>query len=195
MSDPVNEHGIGLDANNNIVTFTPGPGVGITITNSVVYEAISHTHNAAPGGTLSVFSFFDLQTFATYLFKGNIDGNTFIATISTAKGTHYVLTISDLTKFKDFFFYVVDANTQQNGLKSYNSFNKAHNLDVKYFTHQTNPKIKESDNNNENVLKEFLNFMDEANMGISLFETDATFQNFAKVSLKGNGTIKRDNCK
>ncbi|EPR74062.1 hypothetical protein ADIWIN_0871 [Winogradskyella psychrotolerans RS-3] len=71
----------------------------------------------------------------------------------------------------------------------------------KYFDPKFNPKIKATDPNapnidtlNENDLKEFLNFMDEANIGAHLFETDATFNTFSKLSLKNNEPHRETSC-
>ena len=71
----------------------------------------------------------------------------------------------------------------------------------KYFDPDLNPKIKGTNPNdlqiiekNENDLKEFLNFMDGANTGFNLFETDNTFNTFTKLKLKNGETERETPC-
>ena len=48
-------------------------------------------------------------------------------------------------------------------------------------------KIKESDTDNENVLKQFLTFLKRGDAGISIFETNANYDSFQPVRLNTLG--------
>ncbi len=107
VNDPVNENGVGMDFYGNVISFPPGPEIEVPVPLGAsifpnAYMVVSHTHNA---GKLSVFSFADFEAIAKLLSKDKIKVGTFVATLSTQKGTHYAITISDLTKFKDFFYH------------------------------------------------------------------------------------------
>lgn len=54
--------------------------------------------------------------------------------------------------------------------------------------------ITETDTDNTNVLDKFLDFMKEADLGITLFETNTNFDSFTKVEKDQTGTVKRTNC-
>lgn len=194
-----NERGFGMspygnvnEFNNNLpngdIEFTTGPGM--------VYNVISHTHTA---GKLSVFSFDDLVSIARWIRGGYISDqtNNLIVTLSTQKGTHYVLTINDMTKFKDFFFYKTNyygALSETDQPKYSASEAKGYELNRKYY-HVDNNRIMPDESDNEKTLMEFLKFMNEANLGVSLFETDASFQSFTELSLSFFGSkVVRDEC-
>ena len=51
----------------------------------------------------------------------------------------------------------------------------------------------ENDTVNANVLEQFLEFINEGDLGCTLFETDQNFKNPQKISLE-NGEVKEDNC-
>ncbi len=44
------------------------------------------------------------------------------------------------------------------------------------------------------VLQRFLTFLKEADMGVTLFETDASFQDFQQVAINNKGEIIRSTC-
>lgn len=198
VNDPVNENGMALYSNGTAITFTPAPElqvplIGPTPMFTPKYTVISHTHNT---GKLSVFSYADLEAIARLLAEDNIDTGTFVATVSTQKGTHYALTISDTQRFKLFFNskFVNLMGLSQAELPDYKDKNKKNSdLEDKYYG-GSNPYIHVNNSNNEMVLKHFLSFLKEADLGVSLFETDATFQEFEQVSLKSDGSIQRKKC-
>lgn len=97
VNDPVNENGAGLDRFGNAVPFPPGPEIQVPVPISTPmfpngYVVVSHTHNV---GKLSVFSFSDFEAIVKLLVLDKINTDTFVATVSTQKGTHYALTISN----------------------------------------------------------------------------------------------------
>jgi hypothetical protein len=166
------------------------------------FEALAHNHPSTTQFSLSTFSPEDLINIAK-LIKLNKITDEFVAFLSTKQGTHYAITINDQTKFLDLFFYLTFDNSQQNiPLTEFQRFlsskAKLKRLYNKYFDPRLNPKIKGTnpndpniDNKNENDLREFLNFMIEADAGFNLFETDNTFNSFNKLKLK-NGNPERE---
>lgn len=196
VDDPVNEHGFGVMRNGEILDFTPAPALFIPATPFHRYTVISHVHNNPQGGTYSVFSWDDLLKFAELLNHGNINHETFVGTLSTKKGTHYAITINNITKFKDFWYSkftdIRDVDTYEERQKMKQSYEIIDKVSKKYY----GPKglIQEENVNNELMLSHFLNFMNESNIGLSVFEADASFQNFSKVDVNSNGSNKRRPC-
>lgn len=159
-----------------------------------------HTHPNDTNGTFSVFSFDDLIALAKIIANDKMDTGTFVAFLITKKGdnlTHYALTINNKSKFKDFFNSYLDFDfntaTQEQKDKRRDSFKKANPLRTKYYEHPTSPKISKNNVNKEQMLTEFLNFMEEADMGTTLFETDENFETFTRVKKSILG-VKRLPC-
>ena len=79
----------------------------------------------------------------------------FVATLSTAHNTHYVLTINNINKFKAFFYHELnsyaDANTYEEAMKYSSSSQNAWELQEKYYSSKS-ALIKETNTNNEDVL-------------------------------------------
>lgn len=99
----------------------------------------------------------------------------------------------------DFFFYSIKGsyiNVNPNDTnKYYASRDRLNSTYDKYYDPDNSiRKIKETDTNNENVLKEFLNFMEEADLGITLLESTDNFESFKTVTKNGNNTPTRQNC-
>ena len=129
--------------------------------------------------------------------------------MTTNKGTQYALTINNPTKFVDFFYSQFFDNvtevttsdpfaTMENTTRYYESKTAFDNAFKKYFDPKNpNAKIKKTDTENEDVLKEFLNFMDEADAGFTLFDASSTqfgeppFTSFRRIRLR-NGEVERD---
>jgi len=77
-----------------------------------------------------------------------------------------------------------------------NSKIKFDNLNDEYFNlKEPTTKIKASDPDNENVLREFLNFMEEVDIGATLFETTEDFDEFKPLELKSDKPHRKDPCK
>jgi hypothetical protein len=169
------------------------------------YKAFAHTHPNDSEGTYSVFSFEDLEGISNILANNKLDTGTFVAFLITKKGenlTYYAMTINKKSKFQDFFYYYNDNDfdfftaTQEEKDKRTESFNKANSLRKKYYSHQTSPLISSFNVNSQQMLTQFLKFMGEADMGATLFTTDANFSDFKRVSFDAtniNG-IKEQNC-
>ena len=206
VNDPVNEHGIGLYANDSTtVAFTPAPEIDITGNAFLKYNAVAHVHNNPPyvdvtqvGGTYSIFSYDDIVALLMLVKRNRIYPDTFISTLSTKKGTHYVLTISSINRFKEFYYHKLNvlANlSPQDAAKYGRTLQRERDMREKYYD-INDGKIKRQNSDNEYVLEQFLNFMYEADMGLTLYETDATFTYFNKVSKSGiNNPVKRTPCK
>jgi hypothetical protein len=158
------------------------------------YKSFAHTHPNTSDGTYSVFSFGDLRRMSMLLHNGQLEVDKFVIFVSTYKGTHYALTISNKNKFEKFFYYFNNIGEGPNLPEWVSSYNKAEEIDKKYFRDPNNALIKETDTNNSNVLDKFLDFMNEADLGVSLFEVNANFDSFTKVEKEPNGNIKRTNC-
>ena len=160
------------------------------------YLSFSHTHPDVPGGTYSVFSYGDIRRMSMLLHNRQLNDGKFVAFLSTYKGTYYALTITDKNKLADFFYYFNNTATAAEGniMKWLNSQTKARGIEDKYFNDPQCPLIKQTDTDNNNVLNNFLDFMKEADLGVTLFETNANFDTFTKVEQQQNGAISRTPC-
>lgn len=150
--------------------------------------------------TYSIFSYNDLRLFSNLIHNGKLQSSNFVAYLTTAKGTNYALTIKNSSKLQDFFFYINEEDNDQNVVKKFNSLKNALSLKNKYFMGITDengvniaPLIKESSTNNEYVLRNFLEFLDEADLGILISETDENFENPKMLKLINN-TVTREEC-
>lgn len=198
ISDTV-EHGIfidnGSDQTQTIPSGTDGR-IEIPPCPDDKYVSIAHTHNSPANATYSVFSDGDLVAFARNLHCGKIKASSFVAFLITADGTYYALTIENTTKFKNFIDYVAWFNSPMDGSVAYNEENmmeleKEFNI---YYNDEKNAKIKEEVTDNGNDKMAFLDLLKKNDVGITLFETDANFEEFTKVSLDDNNDILPDNC-
>jgi hypothetical protein len=173
------------------------------------YKAIVHTHPSIGAGTSSVFSPADLIEFAR-LIENNKISTGFVAFLTTKKGTKYALTIDNPTKFLNFFYSqlfdnVADAISSDplNAMQISNRFYASRDAFIPLYNQYFNPefasrKIKETNINNEGVLQEFLNFMDAADAGFTLFEAlgappnGAPFETFRKLTLENGQPIRKE---
>ncbi len=99
----------------------------------------------------------------------------------------------------DFFFYSIKGSYLNVNPNDTNKYYASKDIfrpiyDKYYNPKMINRKIKETDTDNENVLKEFLNFMEEADLGITLLESTDNFESFNVVTKNGNNTPTRQNC-
>jgi len=159
-----------------------------------------HTHPNDTEGTYSVFSFDDLKAIWQILHAGKLETGTFVAFLITKKGdslTYYAMTINNKTKFKDFFLsyqeHKFSTLSQEDKDKIASSAVKAGKLDYKYYSSKVNPKIGQNNGNREQMLTEFLNFIKEGDLGVSMFETDENFSDFSRVKAS-NGSLEREPC-
>ncbi len=179
----------------------------ILTTPSENYLAFVHTHPNDSKGTYSVFSYEDLEEISKVLNNNKLDTGTFVAFLITKKGdklTRYALTINNKQKFQEFFYFENDTNfdffasTQQQRDRRTNSFNRLKEVREKFYEGiiltSTPPLITNTNTDSEQVLELFLDFINEADMGVTLFEADAAFDNFTRVRKKNNGSIERKPC-
>ncbi len=172
------------------------------------YSTIAHTHNefTSPTDTIqtySIFSLGDLQFMGRSLRENQLD-NDFVAFLITGKGTRYALTIHNKNKCKEFFKYLdivkeAQAGNQQLSLELsiYYSQNVDPLLNKYYYNEPPDPipPIRVDNNNNQEVLLEFLKFMGEADLGMTLFSADANFENFQRLKLgKGATNVASQDC-
>jgi hypothetical protein len=163
------------------------------------FTAFFHTHPAIGSGTLACFSDGDLAAIATLIRTNNLKTDTFVAYLATKKGTYLALTITNPTKFLDLFYSKtfppsgvgITTNDWPKVIASEKALEEP--LKKYYDPKNKNRLIKETDTDTENVLKQFLNFLKEADAGVALFETDATFSTFTRLELTNPTTINRSN--
>ena len=178
--------------------------ISYTATHPNKTTAWAHLHPNDTEGTYSVFSFDDLIGISKILTNNKLDTGTFVAFLITKKGdslTYYAMTINRESKFKDFFYYYNDTNfdvftaTQEEKDKRTEAFNKSEELRKKYYD-KTPPLISSSNVNSQQMLIEFLKFMQEANMGTTLFKTDENFSDFTRVTYNTSSitNIKEQTC-
>lgn len=173
-----------------------GTNIDPSPTNS--YITIAHTHDAYGldgSGTFSVFSFADLKLLAKILYNNKMESNTFVAFLITAKGTRYALTINNATKLLDLFYmYNVRLPSTPEEVSKYStSRERLKPLEWEYYDSKNSQRrIKETDTDNDNVLKQFLTFLKNGDAGISLFEANEAYDSFLPVELNLiNGEVKR----
>lgn len=156
------------------------------------YTAISHVHNQTTKPTYSVFSLSDLAKMAKIYKAGYIRGGKFVAFISTGDDTHYALTISNATKFLEFFSYkkMYDLNItpEEREIATDKIIEINPLLEIYYLN--DNSLIKEKQNSTTS-LKLFMEFLDKANMGVTIFEADENFETFKELSINEQGTVER----
>ncbi|MFK7749914.1 MAG: hypothetical protein AB8B65_16090, partial [Kordia sp.] len=187
------------DENNYLVNLPENP--------ESKYRTFAHVHNEFTSATdtittYSVFSPGDLQFVAKRMLNDKVH-NDFVGFLTTGKGTQYAFTINNRTKFKKFFKYLEYYDQLKQG-ESLTAEEFTHLRDVieplfeKYFDKEELDNvapIRVVNTNNHAVLLAFVNFLKEADLGITLFESDISFTTFKKVSANEHGTnIVRENC-
>ena len=158
------------------------------------YIMMAHTHNSPASSTYSIFSWHDLEAIANLVKTNNVDTNQFVAFLATADGTFYALTIDNLNAFIQFFALPKDplynAEIAMNRSEAIlNYYNPKFNVDI------VSPLIIENGTSNLADEKAFLNLLQNNNMGMTLFETDANFNSFTKVKInKTTNNIEPNPC-
>ncbi|WP_396175986.1 hypothetical protein, partial [Flavobacterium sp.] len=146
------------------------------------YEAFAHTQYEDPltvnQDNYSVFSIDDLIGIASLLKEGSLSDE-FVTFLPTGKGTYYALTIQNKNKFLDFFYYALQPTPPTNGdpylmTKWLNSRDKYISLEEQYYSGVA-AVIKADNSDNQQVLTAYLKFMDDANLGASMFKSDSTW--------------------
>lgn len=178
--------------------------ISYTLSHSNKTKAWAHLHPNDSLGTYSVFSFDDLVGISKILANDKLDTGTFVAFLITKKGdnlTYYAMTINNKSKFQDFFYSYQDFNflqaTQLEKDKRIAADKKSNQLRTKYYEHKTSPLISYYNVNSQQMLTQFLKFMQEADLGATLFASDENFSDFIRVSYDNNlvtGGIKEQTC-
>lgn len=164
------------------------------VPNGATCTILAHTHNSPATSTYSIFSWSDLQAFAQLLKLGKLDVNTFTAFLATADGTYYALTIENTQNFLQFFAIGGDPLYNENiAIKRVDQAKKYFG-ELASFNEVINPII---DINTDPIddEKAFLDLLQDNNLGVSLFESNATFTTFEKVTHnKTTGNIDKTPC-
>lgn len=188
-------------ANKPILMLPPNP--------STPYNAIAHTHPNIPPGAFSVFSPSDLTFLAALIADGKVTGDITLY-LTTKKGTQYAMIVTDPQKLVDLFYSQIYANSSKipsNGTTQFlandQKFNDAKKNYKKlfdtYFDKNTG-SIKETDTNNEGVLTEFMNFLNEGDAGVKLFDAspvnpgDPPFDKFREIELINGVPVRKNPC-
>ncbi len=159
------------------------------------YQAYAHTHyetdDTPEGDTLSVLTIDDLFATAQIIEDGDINTGSFVMFLATGKETYYALTIQNKSKFLKFFNHKLNRIVPLDPIlfaEWYNAKNKYDSLFKNYYD-EDEGLINESNNNTDFDLNYFLNFMKDADLGATLFKTDATFNNFDIKELANDGIV------
>lgn len=167
------------------------------------YTAMAHNHDGQ--NTYSVFSSGDFGLIGLVDVAYNkLDIDKFVSFLVTAKGTRYAFTINNKAKFRSFYEYI-KMKRSDTPLSEYNTYvqmlKKIQTVLDKYYdereSHPVHPLIKETSTNTTMDLLLFVKFLEEADMGISIFEVDENFENFKEVKKNPNDPtqVSKSNCK
>ncbi|WP_177735264.1 hypothetical protein [Flavobacterium inviolabile] len=176
----------------NIPSGTAGI-INIDINPAYKYEMLAHTHDAyGPdgNGTYSVFSWNDIATISRLVQNNHIDANEFVFYVFTADGTRYAMTIDCVSCLKEFHYYPFDQPVGT--VVDTKRLMKMKMIKDKYYEIEEG-SIKVNSNPNDDK-KAFLNFIKEANLGISLFEINADFTTLEKLEVDSKGVVKNKPC-
>jgi hypothetical protein len=148
-------------------------------------EIGAHTHNSPANNTYSIFSWEDLEALSRAANINQVADN-YTAFLSTADGTNYAFTITDMKNFKKLYSAQQwNTTTYNQGLNKVIQEQRAKN----YYGRIPNDNTEIIKANNTDYLadeKAFLKMLETLNCGVTLFEVDATFTTFTKVSLDPN---------
>lgn len=194
------ENGIFIDKSATAQTANPfqtipqgtGGMIKINTNPSQPYVMLAHTHDAYGSdgtGTYSIFSSGDMAVISNLIQKNKIDLDNFVFYVITADGTRYAMTINCAECLKPFCYpcgesFSVGTVLDMERMKNTDAFIRNAYKDIDGIHTQSDP---------QNDIKSFLKFIQEANLGVNLFEVDATFSNFQKLELesKTSNIIKK----
>ena len=160
------------------------------------YISVGHVHNETNDiKTYSVFSLQDLEWVARKYEQGYLNTSEFVTFLATADGNYLALTINSASKFWEFFRYIDAAYpsaTVQQRQEAATKLNEVSPTLNKYYKSLTNPLIKENaqgTTNNRYQLRYFMQFLEEANAGVTVFETNENFDSFSELVLNGTNVV------
>ena len=194
-----NENGIFI--NNTATATTPNPvqnipaslntggALELNPTPANPYVMIAHTHDAvgAGNGTLSIFSWADFHGFSRLIRFGHVDNDNFVLYLATADGTRYAMTINDATAFANFFNPMLDPATVLAGqsIMDEKQAEILKNLEKDFYGPDAGTIKPDSDPAADKIM--FLKMLKEMGNLATLFEVDASFTTFTKLSLNSSG--------
>lgn len=158
------------------------------------YIMLAHTHDSygTDGtGTYSIFSWDDLTTINNLLVKNHIDNSSFVFYLITADGTRYALTVDSPSNLRSFFYnpsnlpFGTEIDTQKI-LDMEKVFQKYYDKSKNGLITTTSSIINDKSN--------FLKFIKEANLGITVFEVDAAFSTYQKLTISDSGLVTPTPC-
>ena len=169
--------------------------VDVPLNPSSKYTAVSHVHpqndNIKP--TYSVPSLGDLVWIGESLDDNGIRTGKFVAFLTTADGTYFALTLKNSEKLRSYFNYrnaYRDDITPEQRMQYFSEFTQEKSdLMLKYYNHETNALIKTENQTNIQSLTYFMEFLDQANLGVEVFKTNENFDNFQQVKLNDSGSV------
>lgn len=143
------------------------------------YYMIAHTHNSPADSTYSVFSWHDFYAIKDLLILNKIKTSKFVFYLMTADETRYAMTINNKNKFLKFFATKLGDNFDMNINKK-----RVDERDKYYapYDPEADPLIIEESNDNLQDLKYFLSFLQDNDLGLTLFEVDQNFNTFEKLT-------------
>lgn len=163
------------------------------------YISFSHNHPLGIPSS-SIFSSEDLKGLGRAEQLDLLKINEFIKFLASGKNTYYAITINNVNKFREFFYrreMITEFQDVQTQLGILSAEQNRETLFRKYFTNEDEngnyiegsgliDEFGDETKNDEN-LRYFLQFLVEADMGVSLFESDENFETFTPLSLDENG--------
>ena len=159
------------------------------------YNMVSHIHIENDSTeTMSVFSFEDIITYGKMCNNNKLDDDV-IFFLSTGKGTHFAMTLTNTSKLCD-FAYGKDVSLEELAMMDANQAIQSKLLRNRlyrdyYDINNPNSIISETNTDNEEVLEAFMEFISEADLGVRLFETDENFQSFSLLELENEEVIRK----
>ncbi|GLB53271.1 hypothetical protein NBRC110019_23110 [Neptunitalea chrysea] len=153
---------------------------------SILMHIHYNTETPAPGKKqLSVFSLNDIYTIYKFVMTGNIfSPNTFMSTLSTEHGTHYVLTINDGDSFKNseyaqkYFAHWEDTNPD---------FLMSNKKAVYEFTYTYGISV---DKPIAGVEEQFVKFLSNKELALTLYRSNSTFTEFTQLDYEDGNLIE-----
>ena len=173
---------------------TNGGTIPLNMNPTNSYVMLAHTHDSYGSdgtGTYSIFSWDDLTTINNLLVNNHIDNSNFVFYVITADGTRYALTVDSPSNLSSFFYNPsnLPVGTQIDTQKLLNM----QKVFEKYYDKSKNGLITTT-STAMNDKSSFLKFIKEANLGITLFEVDATFSAYQKLSISNSGVVTPTPC-
>jgi hypothetical protein len=135
------------------------------------YNMVSHIHiENDTTKTMSVFSFEDIIGFGKMCNNNKLDDD-MVFFLSTGKGTHFAMTLTDTSKLCD-FAYGKDVSLEELATMDTNQAIQSRLLrekvyDKYYNINNSNVPIRTDNFDNEEVLEAFMEFISEAHLGIN----------------------------